>query len=773
MRLNSEFLGRLDCFAERELVAGLPNTLHFVYTVGKYGMDDGGSIRITRQGVTDWQPIQVNSPKASGYTTAHTTGEAGVVINTYSQGVRPYENAVTVTVRDGCLKENDKIELIMGDQSEGSIGILTQTVAEREHHVVLLVDPFGGNRFEEVSPPCTLRIHSGSCADFHIILPSMAPVGELFWLRLRVIDAYGNRCEDFSGELRLELPSGFWCEAETVIFNTEDQGAKRLQCRLEREGVYRLSGSIPYYGLSTKSNACKSSKKGEPRVFWGDMHGQNNLASGIGSMEDSLQFAKEIGALDFTGWQGNDFEISDENWRDVCEALERYQSDGEFVTFPGYEWSGITAAGGDHNIYLKNGSLPIHRSSQWMSKREGKLLGYGREDDGSDCYPITQLWETYRGRDDMMAIPHIGGRHGNLDFYSPEHIRVIEIHSHHGIFEWFLNEAVKRRLKVGFLASSDDHTSRMGLSYPVGTSSGDFGATFDVKSGLTAVYAQELTREGIWRALWERRCYATTAARILLDFRVNGNWMGSEAELSEPPRLAVSVCGTAPIDRVELFRGLTQIACFYGGEVEENGQHKWVKIVWSGLRTKFRKKSVLWDGTVYINNGRIATAQNYSIDRPSEGILSYGNQELKFKSRTSGDEDGVILDIIAVPGKRCSIQLASAQANVEVSLEELTQAPTTIPLGEVDRLVRFSLTGARPDPEDVSDYDFHCAYTDESPQDGLQLYYAKVFQQDGNRAWSSPVFVTYSAKKEDAAEAAEGAEKQHPANAGVQGESSL
>src|SRR5207247_269967 len=49
-----------------------------------------------------------------------------------------------------------------------------------------------------------------------------------------------------------------------------------------------------------------------------------------------------------------------------------------------------------------------------------------------------------------------------------------------------------------------------------------------VTGGLTAVWAPELTREALFEALHARRTYATTTARILVDFRVNDAPMGSE-----------------------------------------------------------------------------------------------------------------------------------------------------------------------------------------------------------------------------------------------------
>ena len=74
-----------------------------------------------------------------------------------------------------------------------------------------------------------------------------------------------------------------------------------------------------------------------------------------------------------------------------------------------------------------------------------------------------------------------------------------------------------------------------------------------VTGGLTAVIAPELTREAIIQALRERRCYATTGARMVLDFRVNGHGMGEEFATAAPDvAVTARVLGAAPLARLEL-----------------------------------------------------------------------------------------------------------------------------------------------------------------------------------------------------------------------------
>jgi hypothetical protein len=75
-------------------------------------------------------------------------------------------------------------------------------------------------------------------------------------------------------------------------------------------------------------------------------------------------------------------------------------------------------------------------------------------------------------------------------------------------------------------------------------------------AGLAVVLAPELTRESIFEALAQRRCYATSGARILLDATVAGKSMGEEFYLpyGGSAQVAVEVAGTAPLASVEIVK---------------------------------------------------------------------------------------------------------------------------------------------------------------------------------------------------------------------------
>ena len=72
--------------------------------------------------------------------------------------------------------------------------------------------------------------------------------------------------------------------------------------------------------------------------------------------------------------------------------------------------------------------------------------------------------------------------------------------------------------------------------------------------GLTAVQASSLDTKSVFRALHDRRCYATSGARIVADVTLNEQPMGSELTLDPgvERRFRIQIRGTAPIVAVQM-----------------------------------------------------------------------------------------------------------------------------------------------------------------------------------------------------------------------------
>ncbi|SKC79026.1 DUF3604 domain-containing protein [Maledivibacter halophilus] len=736
MRLTNEYLGSAKIITDTEVVAGSVISTTLEYVVGKYGMDDSGNLRIAWRSVSDWEGPQFDEPKGFGYTTVTTNGNA-ILHYKKSAHQRPFHNCLEIKVLDGNLHEGDVIKVVFGDRSKGSPGIRVQTFVESEHEYKVFVDPLNVGRYEEIEDSPKMKVVAGPISEVQVVLPSRVKKNEEFDIVVRVLDEWGNPCTDFEGEIALRpyqtkenlfIPS-------VVKINKGHGGFVRIQGnKIDVEGTFHIEAEYELHKLQGISNGIICGEHDDYKLYWGDAHGQTSLTIGTGSLDEYFSFGRGPAAIDFTGWQGNDFEISKWKWEKVKQKTKEYYEPGRFVTFLGYEWSGNFPGGGDHNVYFMGDDEEFYPHCNWISYIDG-------EQNDNNRYPISELWKEFRGRKDVMVIPHIGGRPGNLDYHDPEFTPVIEIHSHHGTFEWFARDAMKRGLKVGFIATSDDHTCRPGLSYPLQNVKQTVSA-FDVANGFTAVYAKELTREGIWEAIKSRRVYATTFARIALDVKIDGHYMGEEISMEKEPVINVNVVGTAPIESVEIINGIETIyKANYKNEEDIPTNIRKIKVMWEGVMTTGRRKSTNWDGMLSISKGKICSVKEIAFDRIEQGLINVTNQWIDWHSTTSGDIDGLYLEVEAPDDAVISFNSKPVSFNVKIS--ELTEEPLKFEGGGVNLNATIGLTTERPvvESKEYEAYKVNFSYRDSKIKDGLNPYWVKVVQSDGHMAWSSPIFV--------------------------------
>jgi hypothetical protein len=196
-----------------------------------------------------------------------------------------------------------------------------------------------------------------------------------------------------------------------------------------------------------------------------------------------------------------------------------------------------------------------------------------------------------------MVIPHYGGRHANPAFHNPQLQRNIEIVSDHRRSEDWASKFLENGWRLGIIGSTDQHAGNAGFGVRrAGTKGGEPGEVFEPASpaengtALVAVYAPQLTREGIFQGLYHRRTYATTGTRIVLDFAINNAPMGSEIRTTTAPKITASAEGTAPIKLLRVVKngkvvysvspgGLSASLTFQDGSGDYEGKYYYIDLV--------------------------------------------------------------------------------------------------------------------------------------------------------------------------------------------------
>ncbi|MBC7289586.1 MAG: DUF3604 domain-containing protein, partial [Armatimonadetes bacterium] len=284
-------------------------------------------------------------------------------------------------------------------------------------------------------------------------------------------------------------------------------------------GTYRVEVAAPEMGLTGLSNPMVIEDRSDGlQLYWGDPHGHTRLSDGLGTPEAYFAFARDEAALDFAAIADHAQYMSDEDWEWIRSAVAAFNRPGEFVTILGYEYS-LNADKphfGDKCIYYPGENGPLLRETDIYRTEYADMAAHAVE------------WK----RHGAMMVLHQHAR-GTCSFYDPDLVRLVEVYSVWGASEGpeatrdllpsrvrdysghWARDALELGWILGFCAGSDDHAGRPGASNWLRRSEAWPG-------GLTAVWATELTREAIWDALWNRRCYGTTGARIFLEFTAAG-----------------------------------------------------------------------------------------------------------------------------------------------------------------------------------------------------------------------------------------------------------
>ena len=548
---------------------------------------------------TDWQPFQIDNPKAPGYVRVVTSG------NTKTCKALLNEDAclvIKVMVTEGEFTPGDRIELIIGDMSGGSEGSRAQIFQQKEFSFYAFVDAAGhGHYFAQPDPP-KIRIKGGEAKRIKVIAPSIVFIGEAFEAGVRAEDRYGNTACGYDADLRVKIDGKYLERAEIETLNSNNATRKIKGLRLMDKGRYLIELEDSR-GIKAVSNyiECRDDREAY-KIYWGDIHGHISMMDSVGTVPEYYDFARNESFLDFVclsehmdSFAGGRQASNEAQWEAIKEGVRKYHDPGKFVTLLGYENSETW----DANIYFRTDDAPWH-----VDSFANRLFEFAKKHGGIIIPHMTTYPQRLRGYDWAN--------------YDREVVPAIEIYSTHGSSEYFGGErplgdcepggyaveALDRGCKLGFIGSGDGHDCMPGNSIWT-----------RYINGLVAVYARELTRDAIIDAIQARRCYATTNERILAWFSVNGCMMGSDIVLERDDRVKidVSILATNDIENVHIIkngkiifskRGSGRICEFrYEENVDQKGHNYYY------VKMKQKDGQMVWLSPVFVNNRKNRSGQ--------------------------------------------------------------------------------------------------------------------------------------------------------------------
>jgi len=498
------------------------------------------------------------------------------------------------------------------------------------------------------------------------------------------------------------------------------------------------------------------------QLYWGDLHNHNELGYGQGSLSRSYEIATNH--LDFYAFtphaqfcDGNapdGYAIVVDNWPKIQRAAVESNNPGQFSAILAYEWH--SKRWGHYCIYYENDNQPLH----FEMTLEG-LVDYVRTQQA------------------IMLPHHIGYRNGiDWELFDEQISPVVEIYSEHGCCErdggpfpylghstgpggrpYHAQYGLSAGKKFGLIAGTDGHDG-----YP-----GGYGL------GLTGVYARQNTREDIFAAIRARRTIAVTGDRIAVTLQANEATMGGVVKSDRPVDLIFSAEGWDTMRSVELVRSCAPVCQFvppYERPRVAGVQAYRLRIEWGWGPMK----GLLlydWVGELTVEGGRLNTVfpcfRSDPFDEHRRKVLTERNDNCcRWQSYTSrggpissrnagsscGPTDALVVEVIGTVDTQIGIKLnCSTAQSIQSTATDWSVCNAS---GRGERFIKLGDLVEGGQGIDFARTTRTCAYVHRAipaplyrvsgsfrhePSFGPAYYYVRASQDNGQMAWSSPIWI--------------------------------
>jgi len=589
------------------LVVGKKTRVLLEITIGKSGIPVGGGIcvgvhhaSIWNQNYGFWSDFQADDPKAKNYVGVigahrdnveskwHSWAPAGTMHRMPGGPPAPDWSGSTPLTFHQCLHAKvtrtplaagEKVLVTIGNEEYGAIPPIC---TDKDHEFFVAVDSDGSGVFKGIGSSPRMDLVAQEAHHITGSAPMVQETGKEFELLVKAEDQFFNTAKTYQGTVEIKDENNRLI-AENVKLT---DGMARIRVRIDQAGAHRLRFSAN--GLSGRSEPIRVFEKAPAlRIFFGDMHGHTRVSDGCGTPDEYYLYGRDEANLDvcaLTDHWHND-------WPLMQQMAVKYYEPGRFVTFLAEE-SGTNQ---DHiNLYHRTCDAPPlsrhpRNMEQFKKTVDKDYLSKGYEviggphhyafDRGEKTYP----WQMWDAR--FMRFAEIFSNHGTGEYEGNDK----PLHTTDPAKT--LQAGLASGGRFGVIASSDTHVSRPGRS------------NYLMYAGAQAAFlAPELTRDSIWDAWWNYRVYATGFDRIYVDFKINGQIVGSEIKTKDACRIEYEVVGADDAMEVILIKdnqtrrtdkaanGIVNVSFeddkpeknhfYYLRVVQKNGHKAWSTPIW-------------------------------------------------------------------------------------------------------------------------------------------------------------------------------------------------
>jgi len=274
--------------------------------------------------------------------------------------------------------------------------------------------------------------------------------------------------------------------------------------------IYRVVYSLFFISLFCSSIA-QSPSIGGYHVYYGTLHNHTTVSDGTGTEDDAYNYARNVAGLDYFSTANHVGSIDEAEWASIKAASDKYNEDGVFTAFWGFEFTELST----------NGDITVINSDKTSAM--------------SDPSPGTfvELCAWLDASNGLAFFNH-PGRGGNFQFERfattpTDKIVGMELFNKTlGFDVYYYNDGFyPNDGNLNHFAEANSRGWRIGASGADDNHGGTWGTQTDFRM---AILSEHLTRADLFEAMQERRFYSTLDKNLALSFKMGGAEMGSVLE---------------------------------------------------------------------------------------------------------------------------------------------------------------------------------------------------------------------------------------------------
>jgi hypothetical protein len=471
------------------------------------------------------------------------------------------------------ISNGEKLAIFIGSPTQKSgQGNLSQSFTQRRKPFHLYVDTKGKGDFKDKDPEVfSLDVRGNKLDNIRIIAPSVVFKNSRFDVFLRFEDAFGNLTGNAPEGTLIELSYEHLREnLQWKLFVPETGFLTLPNLYFNEAGTYHLKLKNLATGESFTSPPIQCFQEQGNHLFWGSLHNNSSRFQSAEEIESSLRYYRDDKAYQFyaTSLDESEEVTSNDDWKLTSNQVAECNEEERFVTLLGFQWMGESGSEGCRHIIYAKDNKPLLRKKDSKSNSLKKLYSHHSPKEllSIPCFTMAKgySYDFDKFNPDFERVVEIYNAFGSSECSKKQgNLKPIQANSRKGISEadeGSIRNALNQGFRFGFIAGGLDNR---GIYKDLNEEN-----QVIYTQGLTALLAPEYSRDALFNALYNRKCYATTGARIVVYFNIAGAPMGSELNSKDKPGLLYNryidgfVAGTQPLEEVAIFRNGSLLKSF-------------------------------------------------------------------------------------------------------------------------------------------------------------------------------------------------------------------